>query len=698
MAHRFKLGQWLVRSDLLEIDDGKNTHQLDPNTMAALLHLVTNEGRPVHPAELNQATGRHDGAEVLEHLCDLMNGGPEAPAIIQTCDSQTYRVTVPAESVLMSTPKPQPKWQQETPSSKNRQNFPVWPMALITAAALVLGLVWFGGGFEVNDLRMATPLPQPITSLPGRETDAAISPDGRFLAFSWAPNENSDIHLYLKDFETDAIRQLTHHPGRDFSPVWSPDGSQVAFLRESLNQVLLQRLDLEAGQISPLHVLSTKHSYGLSWSPDGSRLAFSDRTAPGLPPAIVMVDLSSGNLDPISTPPEASLGDHFPRFSPKGDRLAFIREISKDKSQVLTTTLPGEDPEQILTHDGTLKGVEWLNDRELLFASNRSGSSSLMWVDVEEKKATPLPGVYANASRPSLSPGGRFLTFETLHNNANILTFSLDEPSWPKLSPLRTVVASSHWDTAPQFSPDGTRLAFSSDRNGYSQIWVSDFNGAHPHALTGANFSLTAAPRWSPDGELIAFEAKRSDSSKRQIYTVSVVNGQIQRISDGRAEDRLPTWSACGDHLYFHSKRTQQPGIWRMPSSGGKAKPITKYNSMIGFEDCNGEAFYYVNHQEDNRIWRYDLATGEEAQASQTQINHWGNWALGSNGFYYIQAKPGGQSHLKFQDWDGKSDKTLRVLPFIPENLGFAIALNQSAVAVVQQQPPEGDIMLLPLH
>ena len=698
MTHRFKLGHWLVRPDLLEIESSTMVHQLDQESMRMLLSLSAQEGQPVHLTNLTQSCSNDHSEEVLSSLIQIVNGVPGRQKIIESCGGHLYRVAVPALPVLTNSPEPQPKWQQEGLAGKGKQSFTIWPMALITAAALLLGMVWMGGGFLVNGLNRISPLAQPITNLPGRESDAAISPDGRYLAFSWAPNENSDVHLYLKDFETDDIRQLTYHPGRDFSPAWSPDGSQVAFLRESLNQLHLQRLDLDGGQVSPLHVLSTKQSYGLSWSPDGQRLAFSDRIDPNFPPAIVTVDLSSGNLNTVSNPPGTSQGDHFPRFSPNGDRLAFIREIDAKRAKIFTASLDGSEQEPILSLGSPLKGVTWLSDNELLFTSNRQGSSALMRVNTEEKKATPISGIHSNATMPSLSPGGRFLTFETLHHNSDILTFELDEPSWPKLSPLRTVVASSHWDATPQFSPDGTQLAFTSDRNGHSQIWISGHHSTQSQPLTGSAFSLANAPRWSPDGKTIAFEAKRFDDANLQIYTISLENREIRKISDGRAEDRLPTWSACGDQLYFHSRRNRQPRIWRMPVAGGQARPVTKYNSMLGFEDRQGGFFYYVNHQENNRIWRIDLATGKETQASQTPVSHWGNWALAAHGFYFIQAKPDGQAQLQFQEWDQTTPKTIRVLPFVPENLGFAMAMGQSRVAVVQQQPPEGDIMLLPLH
>ena len=80
-----------------------------------------------------------------------------------------------------------------------------------------------------------------------------------------------------------------------------------------------------------------------------------------------------------------------------------------------------------------------------------------------------------------------------------------------------TFISSTRYDESPQFSPDGKRIAFSSDRSGSGEIWVCDSDGLNAVQLTSLGGPLVTMPRWSPDGEHIAFDS--SAEGQFDIYT-----------------------------------------------------------------------------------------------------------------------------------------------------------------------------------
>jgi TolB protein len=96
-------------------------------------------------------------------------------------------------------------------------------------------------------------------------------------------------------------------------------------------------------------------------------------------------------------------------------------------------------------------------------------------------------------------------------------------------------------DAQPAWSPDGKRIAFSSNRaNGNIDVWVMDADGGHPHRLTHAD-GIDLGPAWSPDGDRIAFTTDRDGDL--EVYTMTAEGRDQTDISnDATASDFTPTW------------------------------------------------------------------------------------------------------------------------------------------------------------
>jgi TolB protein len=108
-------------------------------------------------------------------------------------------------------------------------------------------------------------------------------------------------------------------------------------------------------------------------------------------------------------------------------------------------------------------------------------------------------------------------------------------------------------DYEPNWSPDGEHIAFTSRRDGNSEIYVMDADGSHVTRLT-ENSSLDWRPVYSPDGQWIVFESWRSGTS--DIYMMRADGSGLRQLTDDPAEDGNPTWSPDGKYIVFHSQRT----------------------------------------------------------------------------------------------------------------------------------------------
>ena len=115
----------------------------------------------------------------------------------------------------------------------------------------------------------------------------------------------------------------------------------------------------------------------------------------------------------------------------------------------------------------------------------------------------------------------------------------------------------------PDISPDGTRIAFASNRTGPFEIWLADADGGNVRQLTDLR-AICRHPRWSPDGRRLAFVV-RSALLRTSVYVADAATGDTRRVTSGAALEQWPTWSADGQSIYFASTQGGDWHVWRVP-------------------------------------------------------------------------------------------------------------------------------------
>jgi Tol biopolymer transport system component len=233
-----------------------------------------------------------------------------------------------------------------------------------------------------------------------------------------------------------------------------------------------------------------------------------------------------------------------------------------------------------------------------------------------------VPGTGTQAYTPSVAPAGNMLAYQEALRRDNIWRITLKNEKHAQGAPTG-LISDKGSKLRPQFSPDGRRISFESDRLGSTEIWACDINGANCTQLTSLH-GTTGTARWSPDGHTIAFEFHPGE--RAEVYVLDVPGGTPRLLTTNPGADNLaPTWSRDGQWIYFSSKSSKQGGgpfqLWKVPARGGKPVQIAKTGGVGAAESADG--FLYFVKYELGGLWRMPLQGGSESLVLDKSIAPW---------------------------------------------------------------------------
>jgi len=489
-------------------------------------------------------------------------------------------------------------------------------------------------------LRQAGPPPAtakivPFTTFPGMADQPAFSPSGDQIAFTWDGGDGKNLDIYVKLIGAGSPLRLTSNSAADMSPAFSPDGRYVAFVRraEKENGIFivpaLGGAERKLGRTDP-----TVSRAGLSWSPDGKSLAVADRFLPGERFAIVLLSAEDGERQRLTSPPESS-ADAAPAFSPDGQTVAFVRTEGLNSDDIYLTPVRGGEARR-LTDDGQhVHSLAWTADgREIVFSSNRGGGFSLWRIGVSGGEPERVAGTGQNAYSPSISRKGDRLVYNVSALDSDIWRVDAGSGAGNR-STAAKLMSSTRQDHSPQFSPDGKKVVFVSDRSGSEELWVCESDGSNPVQLSFFNGTSVGTPHWSPDSRQIIFDARPNGNA--DIYVMSAEGGKPRPLIAEPSHDVMASWSRDGSWVYFCSNRSGDFQIWRTPAAGGDAVQMTQQGGFEAFESPNGELLYYTKERGPGSIWQVPVTGGEERQVSDLlSVGYWRYWTVMNDGIYFV--------------------------------------------------------------
>jgi len=566
----------------------------------------------------------------------------------------------------------------------------LWRLAALIAL-LVIGAAWL----ILHNTGHAGPQPKVVqlTAYQGSVIQPSFSPDGSQVAFSWNGEQGDNFDIYVKLVGENHALRLTTDPANDRSPAWSPDGKRIAFLR------FIAGRPTSVWVVSPLGGVEQKianfpGSGHLTWSPDGKWLAvgrglLAADPGPSGAAGVFLVPLDGSEPRRVTSAIRPG-NDDDPALSPDGRSLAYdgcartfscdvyLQDLNPDYS-------PRGLPRRITRQQLSINGIAWAGDSLVYSASPSWGTLFHLWRLGLHGENPPerldLAGLLA--SSPSVAPTAGRLAFSRVRRNLDIWRFRPSSPPTP-------LIASSLDDLSPQFSPDGSKIVFTSARSGETfDIWIVNADGSNPVQLTDRKGRGDGAPRWSPDGDWIVFDSQRPDGFE-EISVVDATGGRPRQLTTEPCQNEVPNWSRDGKWIYFGSDRTGRFEIWRVLLSGGKAERVTNNGGRFPFESVDGKTLFYLNGR---ALFAKQLPEGLERQIVDF-VGLSRDIAVFEDGIYYGGRFENGQTPIWFYEFSThKSWLITRVDGQI--NQGLAVSPDRSSFLYATSALTGSDLMLI---
>jgi Tol biopolymer transport system component len=462
-----------------------------------------------------------------------------------------------------------------------------------------LPLAWLAAGAVVGALAMQK-LGAPARTEPprtraltfsGQDRDPAASPDGRLVAFS--STRDGVSRIWIKQLQGGGEAPLTE--GQDRFPRFSPDGSSVLFVREDAAGRSVYRMGLVGGE--PRKVV--EDAYQADWSPDGTTIAFlrlraatpaADPAAPRrLASAVGVRELASGREQILYSPEDRALSGL--RVSPDGRTLGLIEGpfVLNTRFELVLVDVASSAVRRKVAPGNPLGCLVWSGQNRIALA--RAGSplgdgsgtpSRIFLLDPERGSERTLlftSGLFPLAGTDSrsgtcdgLGPGR--LVLDQIEWRMNLSEVSLGTAS----SPPRPLTSGNSRDRQPAYSPDGSRIVFSSNRSGNMDLWMLE-------TRTGALRQLTDDPAqdwdpgFTPDGRHVLWSSDRS--GHLEIWMAGADGSGARQVTRDGVDAENPNATPDGRHIVYTSGNPQRLGVWRIRPDGTEDKQLVAGAALV---------------------------------------------------------------------------------------------------------------------
>lgn len=494
----------------------------------------------------------------------------------------------------------------------------------------------------------------PLTDFEGIEQAAAISPDGRLVAF--LSDRAGPVDVWITTVGTGEFRNLTQGAAAQLlnpevrTVAFTPDGSLVTFWTRDAAGVSVWSVPIAGGTPQPYRPGAVE----LDWSSDARRLIY--HTADEGDPTFIV----SGNESPRQILAGAKgVHNHFQTWSPDDRHIYFVRGLPPDQTDLWRMTADGQQLERLTTHNSRVLYPTFLDERRLLYlATTEDGSGPWLFTfDVDARTSRRLSFGVEQYGSLAASEDRKRIVATVEHATPSLWRVNLgngvredsqaariDVPTVGALSPrlardtllyvsakadghalskLVDGIATELWSApgtrivgGPAIARDGARAAFVTEHRGGTQLMVVSTMGvAEPFAV---QLDFRGGPTWSIDGKSLIVSAMREGTPR--LARIELSSKAMTWMSEHYAVN--PLWSPDGSFLIYQDADAGPDFVLKAMSADGQPYPLPDIKLPRGarrvvFSPEERALIVLQGEMRHNNFWYIDLDSGERRQLTQ---------------------------------------------------------------------------------
>lgn len=526
---------------------------------------------------------------------------------------------------------------------------------------LVVAVLALGAGALM--MRMATPGSAvvgplvPVTAFPGSESEPSLLPDGGEVLFAWRQEDAKTSRIFR--VSTGGGTPVAVSPPGDNakSPLVSPDGTRVAYLRYLPNsdQMQIRWLALGGGEV---RTAGDGWPLWMDWMPDGKRLLVGrHREGRESEYELGLLDLESGAWQVVRQaggPRRAK-----PVVSPDGKRVAYQMQGQGGPSRLVVGELRGDELRDVAWSEeyADVRRPAWTPDgKHVVFVAGRQNNRQVhvaRWNELG--KARLLPAFGQKLDDVAVARRRAVAVVAQSQEDQNIWRLELAGAGGPVTGSRR--VAETTWDDEePTFVETAGKVLYVSDQSGREQIWQANYDGSEPRRLTDyADGHQLRAMGLAGRGEAVVCGRFGGVDG---FHVLRVGGTEMVRVPEGLIPGRAIGVGRDGESVFVN-----RAGVVRRIGMDGTDRGVVREGDILRMEESVGGKDIWYIFRFYSQTWRGGTAYGEAL--------HRRAFTAGREGIYFVSERR--RRMLQYRPYEGGAARDLLELP---GPVGYGLALS----------------------